>query len=198
MNSLSFVRSSSPFAASRAVIAMLFEGIELDSDQEARALEIVAESIDARLAVTLRNADGWSRLVALNAARDASLRALLSSGGDLGRFDERVAELKRQQAESRPTFDNAPVVLRVGVSPIAGGTLEIVYRGDGMSDDAMEAASWHVVRGFRADADQMGLSRIAAIADILERRDRFATHSRSVTRTFGRQGDGAWVALPAS
>ncbi len=198
MSSLPFIRSSSPFNASRALIARLFGGIELDPNLEARALEIVAESIDARLAVTLRNADGWSRLVALNASRDAALRLLIASEPDRANFDARSAELRAAQAEHRPSFDNAPVVLRVGAAPLSGGTLEIVYRADGMSDDAMEAASWHIVRAFRSDAEQMGLSRIAAVADILERRDRFASYSRSVTRTFGRQGDGSWVALPAA
>ena len=198
MNSLSFVRTSSPFNGSRALILRLFDGIELDPDQEVRAFEIVADSIDARLAVTLRNADGWSRLTALNTSRDSALRALLALDGDRALFDAHCAELRRQQADNRPTGDNAPVVLRVGAAPISGGTLEIVYRADGMSDDAMEAASWQIVRAFRIDAEQMGLSRIATIADILERRDRFASYSRSVTRTFGRQGDGAWVALPAA
>lgn len=198
MSSLPFIRSSSPFNASRALIARLFNGIELDPDQEARALEIVAESIDARLAVTLRNADGWSRLMALNVSRDAALRSLIASPDDRARFDAQCAELRAVQAEHRPSFDNAPVVLRVGAAPLSGGTLEIVYRADGMSDAAMEAAAWHIVRAFRSDAEQMGLSRIATVADILERRDRFASYSRSVTRTFGRQSDGAWVALPAA
>jgi hypothetical protein len=198
MSSLPFVRSSSPFNASRALIARLFSGIELDPDREARALEIVAESIDARLAVTLRNADGWSRLVALNASRDAALRSLIATPDDRARFDAQCAGLRAAQAEQRPSFDNAPVVLRVGAAPLSGGTLEIVYRADGMSDQAMEAASWHIVRAFRSDAEQMGLSRIATVADILERRDTFASYSRSVTRTFGRQSDGSWVALPAA
>ena len=88
--------------------------------------------------------------------------------------------------------------MRVGASPNSGGTLEVVFRADGMSDDAMEASSWQIVRAFRIDAEQMGYSRIATVADILERRDRFASYSRSVTRTFGRQLDGAWVALPAA
>ena len=198
MSSLPFLRSSSPFNASRALIARLFNGIELDPDQEARALEIVAESIDARLAVTLRNADGWSRLVALNASRDVALRSLIHEPDDRARFDAQCAELRAVQAEHRPSFDNAPVVLRVGAAPLSGGTLEIVYRADGMSDAAMESASWHIVRAFRSDAEQMGLSRIATVADILERRDRFASYSRSVTRMFGRQSDGSWVALPAA
>ena len=114
MSSLPFLRSSSPFNASRALIARLFSGIELDPDHEARALEIVAESIDARLAVTLRNADGWSRLVALNASRDAALRSLIDTPDDRARFDAQCAELRAVQAEHRPSFDNAPVVLRVG------------------------------------------------------------------------------------
>ncbi|MGH7618981.1 MAG: hypothetical protein ACREPM_17310 [Gemmatimonadaceae bacterium] len=197
MNSLSFVRASSPFNASRALIARLFDGIELDPNQEARALELVSESIDAGLAVTLRNADGWSRLIALNSSRDAALRMLLASDGDRALFDAHSAELKRQMAANKPSSDNAPVVLRVGSSPMSGGTLEIVYRADGMADEAMEASSWHIVRAFRNDAEQMGLSRISTIADILERRDKFASYSRSVTRTFGRQTDGSWVALPA-
>jgi hypothetical protein len=197
MSSLSFIRSSSPFNASRALIAKLFKGIELDPDQDARALEIVAESIDARLAVTLRNADGWSRLVALNASRDSALRSLIASEPDRVRFEAHAADLRAAEAEHRPSFENAPVVLRVGAASLSGGTLEIVYRADGMSDEAMEAASWYIVRAFRSDAEQMGLSRIAAIADILERRDQYVSYSRSVTRTFGRQSDGSWVALPA-
>jgi hypothetical protein len=197
MNSPSFARVSSPSNASRVLFTRLFDGIDLDPEQEARALEIVAESISARLAVTLRNADGWSRLTALSTSRDAALRALLASDDDRAIFDGHTAELRRQQADGRPPADTAPVVLRVGSAPSSGGTLEIVYRGDGMSDDAMEAASWQIVRTFRSDAEQMGLTRLAAIADIFERRDRFASYSRSVTRTFGRQSDGAWVALPA-
>jgi hypothetical protein len=198
MSSLSFVRTSSPFVVSRALMNRLFDGIELDPEQEARAFEIVAESIDARLGVTLRNADGWNRLAAMSVSRDTTLRSLLTTDGDRALFDAHAAELRRSQGDMRPIGDNAPVVLRLGASAAAGGTLEIVYRGDGMSDEAMEAASWQVVRAFRTDAEQMGLSRIAAIADVLERRDRFASYSRSVTRTFGRQLDGAWVALPAT
>jgi hypothetical protein len=197
MSSLPFIRSSSPFNASRALIARLFSGIELDPDREARALEIIAESIDARLAVTLRNADGWSRLLSLNSSRDTALRTLLVSERDRALFDAHAAELRALQSEERPIFDNAPVVLRVGAAPLSGGTLEIVYRADGMSDEAMEAASWYVVRAFHGDAELMGLTRIAAVADILERRDQFASYSRSVTRMFGRQSDGSWVALPA-
>jgi len=196
MNSLSFVRASSPYNSSRTLILKLFDGIELDGTQEARALEIIAETIDARLAVTLRNADGWSRLQTINAGRDAQLRALLTNDGDKALFDAHCAELRRQQSDARPMADHAPVVLRVGVAPIAGGTLEIVYRADGMTDEAMESACWQIVRAFRGDADQMGLNRIATIADILERRDRFASYSRSVTRAYGRQGDGSWVPLP--
>jgi hypothetical protein len=198
MNPLPFIRSSPPFVASRALIARLFEGIELEPEQDARAFEIVAESIEARLTVTLRNADGRSRLTALNASRDAALRALLTADVDRALFDAHAAELRQQQTEHRPSNENAPVVLRVSAAPISGGTLEIVYRGDGMSDQAMEAASWHIVRAFKSDADLMGFSRIATIADILERRDRFASYSRSVTRTFGRQSDGSWAALPAA
>ena len=198
MNTLSFARTSSPVVASRVLINRLFDGIELDPEQEARAFEIVAESIEARLSVTLRNADGWSRLTSLSASRDAALRALLTTDGDRALFDAHAGELRRTQSEVRPIGDNAPVVLRVGASPNSGGTLEVVFRADGMSDDAMEASSWQIVRAFRIDAEQMGYSRIATVADILERRDRFASYSRSVTRTFGRQLDGAWVALPAA
>ncbi len=199
MNSLSsFVRASSPFNASRVLISRLFDGIDLDMDHEARAFEIVAESIEARLAVTLRNADGWSRLTALNATRDSALRALLTSDGDRALFDAHCAELRRQVAETKPGGDSAPVVLHVRTVPLSGGTLEIAYRADGMADENMEAASWHIVRAFRTDAEEMGLSRIATVADILERRDQFASYSRSVTRTFGRQTDGSWVALPAT
>jgi hypothetical protein len=198
MNTLSFTRTSSPFNASRALIARLFEGIDLDPDREARAWDVIGEAIEARLAVTLRNADGWSRITAINAERDAALRLLLTSDADREAFDAHAAELRRQQAEQRPAGDNAPVVLRVSSAPNSGGTLEIVFRADGMSDEAMEAASWQIIRAFRSDAEQMGLARIATIADILERRDRYASYSRSVARTFGRQADGAWVALPAA
>jgi len=129
--------------------------------------------------------------------RDAALRALLTTEADRAEFDARVAELQRQEAQARPMSGTAPVVLRVSTTPIAGGTLEIVYRGDGMSDQAMEAAAWQIVRAFRADAELMGLRRIATIADVLERREEFATYSRSVLRTFGRQPDRSWAALPA-
>jgi hypothetical protein len=198
MSALSFTRTSSPVNASRVLIARLFDGIDLDSEQEARAWDIIGEAIEARLAVTLRNADGWSRIMAINAERDATLRLLLPADGDRALFDAHTADLRRQQAQQRPVSDGAPVVLRVSSAPSAGGTLEIVFRADGMSDAASETAAWQVVRAFHTDAEQMGLARISTIADILERRDRFATYSRSVTRMFGRQSDGAWVALPSA
>src|SRR5207249_1071708 len=113
-------------------------------------------------------------------------------------FDGHSSELRRRQAELRPIGANAPVVLRVGVAPILGGTLEIVYRADGLSDEAMEGAAWQIVNAFRVDAEQLGMLRISAIADILDRRDEFATYTRSVRRAFGKQNDGAWVPLPAT
>jgi hypothetical protein len=67
-----------------------------------------------------------------------------------------------------------------------------------MSDDIMQGASWQIVSSFRTDADHFGVTRIATVADILDRRDEFATYSRSVTRVFGRQPDGAWAPLRAT
>jgi hypothetical protein len=112
-------------------------------------------------------------------------------------FDSRSTELRRREAEQRPLSATAPVVLRVAVAPICGGTLELVFRADGMSDELTEDASWQIVNAFHGDAEQLGVHRISAIADVLERRAEFATYARSVTRTFGRRADGAWVPVRA-
>ena len=197
MSAPSFVLTAVPYKATVGLIATLFDGIALTPQQDRDAREIISRAIDAQLAVTLRNTDGWDRLIELHAERDLSLRELLSCDRDRNVFDARSAELRRRQLEQRPTTANAPVVLRLGVVPLLGGTLEIVFRADGMADDATESASWQIVNAFRSDAEFVGVSRISTIADILERRDEFATYARSITRTFGRQGDGAWVPMRA-
>jgi hypothetical protein len=191
-----FIREASPYKATRALVARLFEGIRLSVEQETRAREIISDTIGAQLAVTLRNADGWDRLLELLVARDAALRDLLTSDRDRTIFDRHSAEMRRRQSEVAPPA-TIPLVLRAGVVPIHGGTLEIVFRADGMPDGAIEDSSWKLVHAFRGDAELLGVIRMSTIADTLERRDQFATYSCTVTRSFGRQPDGAWVALPA-
>jgi hypothetical protein len=198
MSAPAFARASGSYRAPRGIVAGLLDGITLDDEQEARAQAIIGEAVEAQLLVTLRNGDGWARLLELQTQRDRSLRALLTTDADRALFDTHSAELRRRQADLRPTTATAPVVLRAGVAPILGGALEIVFRADGMADDAMESASWQIVHAFRADAEQIGVPRMTIIADILERRDQFATYTKSVKRSFGRQPDGAWVQLPAS
>jgi hypothetical protein len=191
-----FIREASPYKATRGLVARLFEGIPLTIEQETRAREIISDTIGKQLAVTLRNADGWERLLELVVARDAALRNLLTSDRNRAVFDRHSAEMRRRQSEVPPP-STIPVVLRAGVVPIHGGTLEIVFRADGMSDGSIEDSSWQLVHAFRGDAEQLGVTRMSIIADMLERRDQFATYSRTVTRSFAHQPDGAWVALPA-
>ena len=193
----SFVRVSTPYRPPRGIILGLFEGISLTSEQQARAHHIIADAVESQLAVTLRNADGWSRIADVQSTRDKALRGLLATDRDRSVFDGHSAELQRRQSELRPTGSGAPVVLRATVEAMLGGTLEIVFRADGMSDESIERASWQAVHAFRSDAEQLGLQRMITIADILERREELATYTRSVKRTFGRQQDGAWVPLPA-
>jgi hypothetical protein len=197
MGTLSFVRASGAHRPSRTFVAGLFDGIRLTAEQERRAQEIIAESITAQLTVTLRNGDGWVRLAEVQERRDRALRELLSSDTDRALFDSQSTELRRRHAEFQPTNPVVPVVLHAGIAPLLGGTLEVVFRADGMSDEEMETASWQIVHAFRGDAELLDVSRVTAIADILDRRDEFATYTRSVKRTFGRQADGAWVPLPA-
>ena len=192
-----FVRAALPYKATVGLIATLFEGITLSAQQNQQAREIITRAIDAQLGITLRNTDGWDRVMEVHAERDAELRCLLTCDHDRSMFDNRSTELRRREAEKRPLSATAPVVLRVAVVPIHGGTLEIVFRGDGMADEATEDASWQIVNAFHGDAEQLGVHRIGVIADLLERRDEFATYARSVTRTFGRQADGGWVPIRA-
>jgi hypothetical protein len=198
MSAPAFARASGSYRAPRGIVVGLLDGIALSDEQETRAQAIIGEAIEAQLLVTLRNADGWARLLELQAQRDRTLRALLTTDADRALFDAHSAELRRRQSELRPTAATAPVVLRAAVAPILGGALEIVFRADGMTDDVMESASWQIVHSFRADAEQIGVPRMTVSADILERRDQFATYTKSVKRSFGRQPDGAWVPLPAS
>jgi hypothetical protein len=191
----SFVRV--PYRPPRGIILGLFDGISLTSEQQSRAHLIIADALEAQLAVTLRNADGWSRIVDVQRSRDKALRELLSTDHDRSLFDDHATELQRRQSDLRSTGPGAPVVLRATIEAIYGGTLEIIFRADGMSDESMERASWQVVHAFRGDAEQLGVPRMIAIADILDRRDEFATYTRSVKRTFGRQHDGEWVPLTA-
>lgn len=191
------VRALPAYKPPRTLVAGLFDGIELNSEQDARALGIITDATEAQLCVTLRNADGWARVTELQSNRDKALRELLSSDRDRSVFDGHCVELRRRQTELRPSIPNAPIVLRTCIAPDLGGTLEVVFRADGMSDETMEGAAWQVVTSFRGDAEQLGVTRMTAIADILDRRDQFATYLRSVKRAFGRQSDGAWVPLPA-
>jgi hypothetical protein len=197
MSAPAFARASGSFRAPRGIVVGLFDGIALSDDLETRAQAIIGEAIEAQLLVTLRNTDGWARLLELQTQRDRALRALLTSDADRALFDAHSAELRRRQAELRPTSPTAPVVLRASVAPILGGSLEVVFRADGMTEETMETASWQIIHAFRGDAEQLGVPRMTVIADILERRDQFATYTRSVKRSFGRQADGAWVPLPA-
>jgi hypothetical protein len=197
MSAPSFVRAAFPYKATVGLIATLFEGITLSPQQDREAREIISRAIDTQLTITLRNTDGWDRVMEVHAERDAGLRELLNCDRDRTMFDGRSTELRRRQAEQRPLTATAPVVLRVAVVPISGGTLELVFRADGMADEATEAASWQIVNAFHRDAEQLGVLRISAIADVLERRDEFATYARSITRTFGRQSDGAWIPVRA-
>ena len=197
MRTPSSVRAAASYRPPRGIVAGLFDGIALTAEQQKLAQQIVADSIDAQLSVTLRNTDGWARLFELQTTRDKALRALLTTDGDRDLFDRHSTELRRRQAELRPAIMTAPVVLRATIEPLLGGTLEVVFRADGMTEEAMEAASWQIVHAFRGDAEQLGVQRVTAIADVLERRDQFATYMRSVKRSFGRQQDGAWVPLPA-
>jgi hypothetical protein len=192
-----FVRGPGAYRPPRSLVAGLFEGVPLSAEQEARAHQIVTEAIEAQMAVTLRNADGWARILDIQTNRDRALRDLLTSDDHRSAFDAHSAELRRRQGELRPASTAAPIVLRVGLAPLLGGTLEIVFRADGMSEEAIETASWQIVHSFRGDAEQVGVTRVTTIADILERRDEYATYVRSIKRTFGKQADGAWVPLPA-
>lgn len=198
MSAPTFGRASGSYRAPRGFVVGLLDGVALSEEQETRAQAIIGEALEAQLLVTLRNADGWTRLLEIQTERDHNLRALLTTDADRAVFDAHSAELRRCQAELRPTAATAPVVLRASVAPILGGVLEMVFRADGMTEDAMESASWQIVHAFRADAEQIGVPRMTVVADILERRDQFATYTRSVKRGFGRQSDGAWVPLPAS
>ena len=198
MTALTFARASGSYRAPRGSVVGLLDGIDLSDEQKARAQSIIGEAIEAQLLVTLRNADGWARLIELQSERDRTLGALLTNDVDRLLFDVHSAELRRRHAELRPTAPTAPVVLRASVAPFLGGALEIVFRADGMTDAAMESASWQIVHSFRADAEQIGVPRMTIVADILERRDQFATYTKSVKRSFGRQPDGAWSPLPAS
>src|SRR4051812_26031677 len=155
MSAPAISRASGSYRQPRGIVAGLFDAIALTDEQERRAQEIIGEAIEAQLLVTLRNADGWARLLELQTQRDRLLRALLTTDADRALFDAHSVDLRRRQAELRPTSPTAPVVLRASVAPILGGTLEIVFRGDGMNDDAMETASWQIVHAFRGDAEQL-------------------------------------------
>src|SRR5690349_15938198 len=152
MSAPAFARASGSYRAPRGIVVGLLDGIALSDEQEARAQAIIGEAIEAQLLVTLRNADGWARLLEIQTQRDRSLRALLTTDADRALFDAHSAELRRRQAELRPTAATAPVVLRASVAPILGGALEIIFRADGMTEEAIETASWQIVHAFRADA----------------------------------------------
>lgn len=198
MSTFSTVHTAGTYQPPRGIVAGLFDGIALSVEQQFSAQKIVADAIDAQLTVTLRNADGWARLLEVHAMRDRALRALLATEADREMFDQHATQLRHRQTELRPPVANAPIVFRATVVPYLGGMLEIVFRADGMSDESIATASTQVVHAFRTDAEQLGLPKMSAIADVLERRDEFATYSRSIKRTYGRQVDGAWMLLPAA
>jgi len=141
MSAPAFARASGSYRAPRGIVVGLLDGIALSDEQEARAQAIIGEAIEAQLLVTLRNADGWARLLEIQTQRDRSLRALLTTDADRALFDAHSAELRRRQAELRPTAATAPVVLRASVAPILGGALEIIFRADGMTEEAIETVS---------------------------------------------------------
>src|SRR5262245_66494321 len=89
----SSVRAAASYRPPRGIVAGLFDGIALSADQQKLAQQIVADSIDAQLSVTLRNTDGWARLFELQTARDTALRALLTTDGDREIFDRHSAEV---------------------------------------------------------------------------------------------------------
>src|SRR5688572_17665598 len=87
-----FARASGSYRAPRGIVAGLLDGIALSDEQEARAQAIIGEAIEAQLLVTLRNADGWARLLELQTMRDRTLRALLTTDADRALFDAHSTE----------------------------------------------------------------------------------------------------------
>lgn len=72
--------------------ASIMNGITLDADRAARARAIIANEAAQQHALSGPALAIWPRRIALNAARDAELRALLTSEADRARFDVRSLE----------------------------------------------------------------------------------------------------------
>ena len=75
-------------------VAHLFEDIQLTSEQHRRAVAIVQEAqTEQRKLLPLMTRAAWDRIVALQIARDSSLKALLTSDAQRTKFEKRAAEM---------------------------------------------------------------------------------------------------------
>ena len=117
MASETFVRGAAPDEEVAGQFAALFRGIELPTDLAARARAIIAQCVADRLALPSQikerlpspTGDGgtmipglWSRTVVLHAARDATLRSLLTDSADRHVFDANAAAMQTQLAAVLP------------------------------------------------------------------------------------------------
>jgi len=119
MASEKFVRGAAPDEEVAGQFASLFHGIELPVDLAARARATIAQCVADRLALPSQikerspsptGDDGtmipglWSRTVVLHAARDATLRSLLTDAEQRRIFDANAAAMQSQLAVVRPNW----------------------------------------------------------------------------------------------
>ena len=119
MASETFVRGAAPDEEVAGQFTALFRGIELSPELAARARAIIRQCVADRLALPTQikerlpspTGDGgtvipglWDRTVVLHAARDATLRSLLTESADRLAFDANAAVMQSQLAAVRPDW----------------------------------------------------------------------------------------------
>jgi Spy/CpxP family protein refolding chaperone len=82
------MRGGSPEQRDSVQLSRLFTGITLNADQTAKAKAIISAAREEQTKIPAEDAERMTKMQAVNAKRNADLKALLTTDADKAKFDE--------------------------------------------------------------------------------------------------------------
>jgi Spy/CpxP family protein refolding chaperone len=84
-------RGGSPEQRDSVQLSRLFNGITLNADQTTKAKAIITAAREEQAKIPAEDAERMTKMQAVNAKRNADLKALLTADADKTKFDENAA-----------------------------------------------------------------------------------------------------------